>query len=130
MTILRAFKWAAALLLALQAFELGVASHLRAPYLWGFTTASYCFGSLLLLFQTMVHFQTGEPNSFFPFRIIGLVAGIGFVLVAALFARRLFDRKSMRRAAVALLIASGGFLFFFGYIETYALGFMAVLLYL
>src|SRR5437016_3786682 len=49
MTILRAFKWAAALLLALQAFELGVASHLRAPQLWGFTTASYFFGSVPIL---------------------------------------------------------------------------------
>jgi tetratricopeptide (TPR) repeat protein len=237
MNTLRAFRWAAAVLLALQTIQIFFVPHTRTPDLWGFTTASYFAGPLqsifyicsilatlfilrvknipdratespgrqpktrpakkkaspspqrprvekrwlpivggcaiaavafwflhnawaflgdgtlylgyvykyslgapmvlswresvpMFLFQMLYHFQTGKPSTVFPFRFIDLVAGLGFVVVAMLFVRRLFPEKVMRHAALALLFSTAGVLFFFCYIETYALGFSAVLLYL
>ncbi|HET9135992.1 MAG TPA: hypothetical protein VFO76_05090 [Candidatus Kapabacteria bacterium] len=72
---------------------------------------------------------TGSSTIFYPFVVLGTVSGVLFVITAIRFARSFGSGVWMRAMIIGMLIAAGGTIFFFGYIENYPLQYAFVLLY-
>lgn len=65
----------------------------------------------------------------FPFRVTGALCGMAFTWIAIRISSHLFETRGARVMAAVLLMSAGGSLLFFGYVETYALPYVAVLAY-
>ena len=71
----------------------------------------------------------GKAAALLSYQIISITAGLLFVVVVAMFARKLYERMA-ERVLFLLGVCTGGYmLLFFGYIENYSLFVLSVLTY-
>jgi len=83
-------------------------------------------GTILQVWLTGLLGDHSEATVLLSYQIVAISAGMGFLIVAALSARALFERN-VDRLLFVLGLASGGYmLLFFGYVENYALFVLSV----